>query len=111
MATKEQLAKAREKAIESPNHGKRGKGRKTIALENARNEWAKEQLKGWDKLTAIQRREALKPENFAERKYVMDQMMGKAKEKLEVSEPEVQPLPVAITEAIKKTYGNDDTPG
>jgi len=109
MATIEQLDKAREKSRQSSRTGKRGKGKKTIVLEKVREEWAREQLKDWGKLTAVQRREALKPENFAERKYVMDQMMGKAKEKVEVERSGGEPiqLDVTIRKAIGKIYGDE----
>src|SRR3990167_8878451 len=39
MATNEQLAEARQKAVLSPNIGKRGEGKKTITKEELREKW------------------------------------------------------------------------
>jgi len=76
-ATPEQLAVAREKAKLSLDNGKRGKGKKTIAKERARELYEQKMLEYWDSLTEVQRQQALKAENVRERVYVIDQTIGK----------------------------------
>ena len=107
-ATREQLIEASKKALESPNHGKRGKNKSTIALEDARTEWAREQLKHLPQLTKVQATEALKPENRQEREYVLNQLLGKAKETVEMSGKDGQPIEVNILTSLEKIYGKEE---
>jgi len=81
MATKEQLEIAREKSMLSPNTGKRGRGRKTIAKEMARSAYEAKILEEWYKLVDVQLKEATKPKNRQERQYVIDQVIGKAEKR------------------------------
>ncbi len=80
MATLEQLKLAREKALQSPNLGKRGKGMKTLEKEERRAIFDKVISEKWEQTIKV-----LKPE------YVADQFMGKAPEILEVA-PELKKL-------------------
>ena len=94
MATREQLIKANKKALLSPRIGKRGKNKKTIAIEDARRAWAEEQLAYLPQIIQIQRTEALKPENRQEREYVLNQLIGRATETIKVMEDIVLKLDI-----------------
>lgn len=74
MPTLEQLELARQKALESPNIGKRGKGKKTIAQERRQEIF--------DEIVSEQF-EALIKEARAE--YKLDRFMGKIPDKIEVA--------------------------
>ena len=96
-----------------PRSGKRGKNKTTIAkekaLENAYNTWAEGIIDKLPELTKIQLEEALKGKNFKERKDVMDRLIGKPKEKVEISGPDGGAIEIEmhIIKAIKKVYGED----
>lgn len=69
--------------------GGRPKGKKdwtTVEKEKAREHYQNELAKHFDRLIHIQFDEALKPYNVKERMYVIDQMMGKPKESMEVEQ-------------------------
>ena len=106
----EQLVEARKKAVKSPNIGKRGKGKKTVALEKARGVWAKEQLGALPTIAKVQAKEAKNPKNFQERKYVIDQLLGKPAERVEVGGDDGGPIKIDVTikTAIGKVYGKEE---
>ena len=85
MATKEQLIEANKKAVLSPDIGKRGKAKKTIAREEARMFYELQGLEKLGKITKVQMEAALKIENVTERMYVINQLIGKAVEKLDIT--------------------------
>lgn len=82
------VAKMHLKALESPNHGKRGQSKKTLMKQAARDEAIKHMaemykgqlIKNLPEITEIQMTEAKKPEKTAERIYVLDRGLGKADE-------------------------------
>lgn len=106
-ATREQLIEASKKGMKSPNVGKRGKSKTTIALEEARSIWAAKQLEHLPKLAEVQSKEALKPKNRQEREYVLNQLLGKAKETVEMGGKDGEPIPIAITQTLERIYGKD----
>lgn len=104
--TPENLAEARKKAYLSPRIGKHGKAKKTIAKEEARKFYLEKILKGFfDKLTDVQLKAVLQPQNSKERMYVIDQVVGKPKEMLLIEEKKT--IDVNIKATIKKIYGKE----
>lgn len=84
MGRRDTSTKNLEKAFESPNIGKRGKGWKTIAKENMRAEYESKLAKGlFDEISDIQLKAAKKLENSTERMYVINQLIGKPLERSE----------------------------
>ena len=86
MATKEQLAESRKKAVLSSRIGKRGKNKKTIEKEKAREAYLFHMLDEgfFGKLTEVQRKAVLKAKNNKERQYVFDQLIGKSAETIKM---------------------------
>ena len=84
MATAEQLREANKKAVLSPKIGKHGKRKSTLLKERARLEYEKEILKEFMPIVKVQKKEAKKAKNVDERKYVINQIIGSPKERLEV---------------------------
>ena len=78
MASPEQLAEFRKKALLSPRIGKRGKHKKTIAKEQARDFFIQQQLKKWELISDAQLEEALKDRQA--REYTINQVIGKPTE-------------------------------
>ena len=93
----------------SPLHGKHGKRRRTIAVEDARKEWAKEQIKYLDDLMEVQRKEALDPRNSHEREYVLNQLIGKPAEHIKLSGDQDNPVVIDIGKQLSKAYGDIKT--
>lgn len=74
MPTPEQLERAREKALESPRIGKRGKGKKTLDKEERRRIFNEIVSEEFEELIR-----AAKPE------YKLDQFIGKAGDLLDIT--------------------------
>lgn len=79
MATSEQLERAREKALESPDIGKRGKGKKTLEAEEFRSMLMEMVSEYWEQLLEAQIKDALKSRQA--REFLINQVIGKAEEK------------------------------
>jgi len=86
MPTLEQLEQAREKARLSPYVGKRGKGKKTLEIEELRRIFKLKVSEFWNEILDAQIRDALKDRQA--REYVINQVIGRAKERQEL---EIQP--------------------
>jgi len=84
-ATREQLIEAGKKARLSPDTGKRGKAKKTISREEARLFYELQVLKDLGEITDIQIAAAKKVQNREERMFVINQIIGKAKETHDVN--------------------------
>jgi len=108
MATAKQLREFRKKALKSPRIGKRGKSKKTIAIEEARKTFEKIQLEKWEKISKAQIKDAIKDRRA--REFTINQVIGKPKEVKEITTPEGKPLQIQISvkESIKKIYGNGE---
>ena len=61
------------------------KNKTTIAKEQARSEYERLMLEEFGEIAMIQREEAQKRENVQERQYVLNQLLGKPKESVEIS--------------------------
>lgn len=108
MATAKQLEKARKKALESPKNGKHGKRWTTLAQEKVREEYENELRKEFEPIFSIHIKAAKKEKNSKERMYAIDQLVGKAKERVELGGPneEAIKIDVGIQSTIDKIYGS-----
>lgn len=77
MATNEQLEKAREEALKSPDIGKRGKGRKTLMAEELRSIFIEKVSEFWEQLLEAQIEDAFKDRRA--REFLINQTIGKIK--------------------------------
>ena len=94
MATPEQLAKSRKKALESPFIGKRGKGKKTIARE--------ERQKIFDEYVS---QEFLELIGEAKPEYKLDRFMGKMPDSLDITTKGDKIIDEAALAEAAKIYG------
>ena len=110
--TPEQLAEAR-KLIKHRGRKPGSKNKETIALEKAYEVWAQKALANLDSITKVQIEQALEGKSFQERKDVLDRLIGKPKDKVEISGPEggAIELSLHVREAIRKVYGGADEGG
>lgn len=74
-----------EKAWKSPNVGKRGPNKSTLAKHEARAFYEAKLSEMWDNLVDIHIKSALKPENKDERKEAIHQFIGKPVETFEAT--------------------------
>lgn len=102
MATREQLIEANKKAVKSPNHGKHGKRKSTIAKEQARAMYEFEILKNLGAITKVQLRAILKEKNWRERIEAIKQLIGE--KKILEGNPDA-PLIVQISKTIAEKNG------
>ena len=84
-----------------------GKNKKTILKEHAREVFELVQLKKWEQITEAQAKDAIK--NWKAREYTINQLIGKPKESVEISNPEGKTFRIQeiVKVALEKIYGKD----
>lgn len=85
-APREVAIKNLEKALESPNIGKRGPGQKALDQAEARRIYLEKLSEKFEGIIDIHLAEAAKAPNVIERKEVLHQIVGKPVEKMEVEQ-------------------------
>lgn len=83
-ASRETAIKNLEKAVKSPRIGKHGKSQKTIEKEKWDAYYQQEMEKKWASIVNVHLDEATKAKNFNERKLAIEQVRGKATEKIDL---------------------------
>lgn len=78
------MKKMREKAALSPLKSKRGKAHKTILVENMRKEFERQTALQWQELITKQLSSATN--DSQDRRYTIDQMIGKAMERQKIEQ-------------------------
>ena len=103
--TRKNLIEANKKSLLSPNIGKHGRAKKTIAREEARLFYQLKVLKILDIITDVQINAVMDIKNKEERMFVINQIIGKADETLNLINL-VKPLPTDKADRkLKKLYG------
>jgi len=101
--TEENLIEARKKALKSPRIGKHGKNKKTIQKElvekEARAYFITEVMKNFPEITIKEIQEAMK--DFRVRHYVIDQVIGRAQDKVEHT------IPNNLIGILEKAFNNE----
>ena len=114
MATRAQLLKASKKGRKSPKTGKHGKSKankaKDIAFKEQLDYYRGIAAQHFQKLTENDIKYARKQGNWKARNMVLDRLMGKAPQKLELLGEGGGPmkLDIRILKAMKKVYGDKD---
>lgn len=83
---KEQAIEHLKKAWQSPNVGKRGPSKATLEKEAARRIYLEKLAEKYENIVDIHLEQAAIPANFAERREVIHQIVGKPVEKVEVEQ-------------------------
>ena len=109
IANNRKMAASREIALRNLRNARKPKGSKswkTIAKEKAREEYENKLAREFDEITTVQFENAKKPKEWKERTYVVDQLIGKPKDRFE---GEIKgEVDMTLKKAIEKIYGKKD---
>tara|TARA_Y100000310_G_C20601510_1_gene773297 strand:+ start:689 stop:1078 length:390 start_codon:yes stop_codon:yes gene_type:complete len=89
MTNNPNLNEAREKALESPNIGKRGRGKKTIAREEALNKLSELFFDNFEEIVGLQI-ELASTGDYRAYKDLMDRIFGKPRQQVDVLSGDAQ---------------------